>query len=188
MRPWADSLENVTRAFDDTIRSWVVAHQVPWVATFAQWVSTIGSVSPMVWLAVVAAILLYWRAGPPIALVVLLAPVTAVATYHSVRAVYHRARPAGLGHVVESTYSFPSAHCTTSAAVCGTLAYVLWRERLVSGLAALVFATFVPTLVGASRVYLDVHWATDVLGGWSAGLLIAALSAMLYNHTRVVRP
>ena len=85
---------------------------------------------------------------------------------------------------MDSSYSFPSGHATVSAAVCCTLAYVLWREGFVGRWTALAFAVVVPILVGVSRLYLNVHWATDVLGGWIVGLMIAALSAALYDHHR----
>ena len=51
-----------------------------------------------------------------------------------------------------------------------TLMYLLWRERLVSLLPAFLVGVGWPLLVGFSRVYLDLHWATDVLGGWLLGL------------------
>jgi undecaprenyl-diphosphatase len=47
-------------------------------------------------------------------------------------------------------------------------------------------AVLIALIVGFSRMYLDVHWATDVVGGWSIGLLIAALAAALYEHMRRV--
>lgn len=73
---------------------------------------------------------------------------------------------------------------TTSAAVCCTLAYVCWREGVVGAPAAFVLAIGPPLLIGASRVYLNVHWATDVLAGWTAGLFIAALAALVYDRVR----
>jgi undecaprenyl-diphosphatase len=75
------------------------------------------------------------------------------------------------------TQSFPSGHAMMSAAVYLTLAALLARtQRLprvkifIIGVAALITA-----LVGASRVYLGVHWPTDVLAGWVGGAAWAIL-------------
>ncbi len=83
-----------------------------------------------------------------------------------------RPRPRVGPILVRSTdFAFPSGHATQSAAVYGALAYVLsgcvrsWRPKVAFWTAALV----VVLLVGFSRVYLGVHWATDVLGGFALG-------------------
>jgi membrane-associated phospholipid phosphatase len=182
-----DVVHHETSAFDDGVRRWVLAHRPSTLLSFFHLVTTIGSVTPMVIYALVGAVVLWLKGRPLVASTVLVAPAAAVVAYLSLKNVFARTRPSGIGNVIEGTYSFPSAHATTSSAICCTLAYVFWRERLVSGAAAILFAVLVPLLVGMSRVYLDVHWATDVAGGWSAGLFIAALSAGLYNTSRRFR-
>ena len=182
-----DVLHHETSAFDNAVRTWVFAHRPAPLLSIFSWVTTIGSVSPMVVYAIIGAFVLWLRGRPLVASTVLVAPAAAVVVYLGLKNVFMRTRPSGIGNVFEGTYSFPSAHATTSAAICCTLAYVFWRERLVPGAVAILFAVLVPVLVGTSRVYLDVHWATDVLGGWSAGLFIAALSAGLYNTSRRYR-
>jgi membrane-associated phospholipid phosphatase len=61
---------------------------------------------------------------------------------------------------------------------------VFWREGLVRRATAIGFAVAVPLIVGLSRLYLDVHWATDVLGGWCLGFLIALVAAVVYDRYR----
>ena len=74
-------------------------------------------------------------------------------------------------------YGFPSGHAAAAAAVCGAAAWLCsvrmrsWRARTGIWAAAAMLAV----LVGVSRVYLGVHWATDVLGGWICGLLWLAV-------------
>ena len=177
-------LAHESTGFDAAIRAWVSSHRSSGAFAFFYWVTTLGQTRAMYGLSVAASLFLWYREKRAVAASVLIAPALAVAVYESVKRLYGRARPTGYANVSDTSFSFPSAHATAAAAVCCTLAYVLWREGLVGRASAVLLGVVVPLLVGVSRVYLDAHWATDVLGGWSAGVFIAALSAGLYNRTR----
>ncbi len=173
-----------TTQLDNSVRAWILAHQVSAVRNVFYAITVVGAPDPMILLAIAGAVLLWWVGRPRAALAVLVAPVGAMAAYELVKRGVGRARPPQSVHLIESGYSFPSAHATAATAICCTLAYVFWQEGWMSGGAALALAAVGPVLVGISRVYLDVHWTTDVLGGWSAGVTVAALSMALYQQMR----
>ena len=165
-----------TNSLDAAVRAWIVAHHTQTGLAIAAFVSKIGSVGPMRWVGMLAAVFFFARGRGRAMLSVAAAPWLALAVYAGTRRLLPRTRPPGAAGYHETASSFPSAHATTSAAVCCTLAYILWREQMLNARAALAIAIIPPLCIGLSRLYLDVHWTTDVLAGWLAGLVIAAVA------------
>lgn len=172
-----------TIALNCAVRSWMLAHQNPIAHRIFGWASAFGSFRFVFWMSVLVAcyLMVVGRRRGVVACV--LAPVLALTTYTGIRRFYQHARPPSAAGLAEATSSFPSAHATASTAVYCTLAYVLWRERMLPAPVALALAIVASVLIGVSRLYLDVHWATDVIGGWVAGILILAVAHLAYDRS-----
>jgi undecaprenyl-diphosphatase len=98
------------------------------------------------------------------------------------KAVMARARPDILDPlVIEHGFSFPSGHSTLSMTAYGILAVLVMRTRLPRGVRAAVVVALgtLVALIGLSRVWLGVHFPTDVLAGWTTGALVVAAYAAL---------
>lgn len=94
------------------------------------------------------------------------------------KAVFARPRPSVVPHLREVfTLSFPSGHALTSAVVFLTLGALLMHvaERRIVKFYCLAVALIATVLIGATRVYLGVHYPTDVLAGWMFGTSWALL-------------
>jgi len=179
-----DVFNKETAPFDEPIRSWVLAHQVPAVREAFLIITRVAAPSVIIPGTAALAAWLWRQRGLSIAGAVVMSPAVSLAIFSAVKRIYRRKRPEGGARLHELTYAFPSGHAAASAAVFGTASYVLWREGMLSrGVADSVAGTGA-LLIGASRVYLDVHWTTDVLGGWAVGSLVAAMSAAVYERVR----
>jgi undecaprenyl-diphosphatase len=95
---------------------------------------------------------------------------------------FDRPRPDIVPHeVYAASYSFPSGHSMLSALTYLTLGAILARshQRKLLKTYFLLLAVFLSGLIGVTRVYLGVHWPTDVLAGWTAGAVWALLCWLL---------
>jgi undecaprenyl-diphosphatase len=108
----------------------------------------------------------------------------AIIAHHAVKLVYPRPRPAIALSRGKTEAAFPSGHTADATAVVLTSAYLLVREGILPPSVALPLAIAIAFVTGISRVALGWHWGTDVLGGWLAGLAVAAGCAMLYEGMR----
>ena len=93
-----------------------------------------------------------------------------------------RARPDLVPHLVTvDSASFPSAHAMNSAVTFLTLGVLLSRTQQDRRLKVYLLATavFLTLIVGFSRIYLGVHWPTDVLAGWAVGAAWAILCSLV---------
>ena len=98
------------------------------------------------------------------------------------KAIIHRPRPDGFRLIAETGYSFPSGHSMIAMAFYGLLAWMVWhyeRDRLVRYLCVIGFGVVV-VAVGFSRIYLGVHYFTDVLAGFAVSLAWLCLYVRLF--------
>lgn len=135
--------------------------------------------------AVVGYLLVVRMFGPAIYVVVSLLMGTALSQL--LKSLYDRPRPDFVGHLVDThTASFPSGHATMSTVVYLTLAALI--VRLVDQTRVRVYvicvAILLALMVGVSRVYLGVHYPTDVAAGWALGAGWASLSWLVASLLR----
>ncbi|MFF2517613.1 phosphatase PAP2 family protein [Streptomyces sp. NPDC058086] len=103
----------------------------------------------------------------------------------SLKAAVGRARPVWPDPVDSAHYAaFPSGHAMTATVVCGLLLWLLQLYGAGRALrrTALALAVISVVGVGLTRVWLGVHWASDVLGGWLLGALVVALAVVAHER------
>ncbi|MFR1799482.1 MAG: phosphatase PAP2 family protein [Enterococcus casseliflavus] len=116
-----------------------------------------------------------------------LAPKTAVSIFivsaaaYLIKRIVRRDRPIDHRLVEEKDHSFPSAHAATSAAMYGTIALNLGQLVPSAVIPMTLLAILLSFMIGFSRVYLGIHFLTDVIGGWLLGAGVAGLVTLLMN-------
>lgn len=108
------------------------------------------------------------------ALALVLIPSLAILLLELLKYLFHRPRPS-MPLMPVGGYSFPSGHAFESVVIYGLMGYIVWRlwgkKRRQKALIILVVILLV-LATGIARVYLGVHYPSDVLAGWSAGLVV----------------
>ena len=162
--------------WDRPITNACVALRSPWIDRLALWASRLGS-TPVVLAAGAAGVLVAARRSRSIALIMLVTVAARPPVEWLLKEVVARPRPSGARLVAGTGYSYPSGHVLAAAAtwaflpvIVGLYVHRRWLWRALTTLAASVIV-----LVAWSRVWLGVHWTSDVIG--SLALAFLALSA-----------
>ncbi|MFP5288270.1 MAG: phosphatase PAP2 family protein [Thermoanaerobaculia bacterium] len=149
-----------------------------WVEEMERDFTALGGIPVLLLLTVAASTFLVLDGKHRAAVMVLVAVGGALLWSSLLKDGFQRPRPDLVPHGAHVyTASFPSAHSMMSAATYLTLGALLARvqPRRRLKIFLLVFAALLTFIVGCSRVYLGVHWPTDVLAGWTAGSVWALL-------------
>lgn len=167
-----EMMEGATARFDMSVRMWVHGFASPGMTAAMKFITELGSLGLFIAFAIALAAFLArgWKRGAMwLALSIAGAAILSVVLKHG----FHRPRPVPFFGVAPHSYSFPSGHSLFSLCFYGTLAGLinarvrsLWLRVLVWAAAALlVFA------IGLSRIYLGVHYPSDVVAGYLAALV-----------------
>jgi undecaprenyl-diphosphatase len=154
----------------------------PWLERAASDITALGGVPVLALVTLVATGFLLIIRRPAIALLVLVSAAGGTVVSFGLKLFFARMRPDLVPHQVDVfTSSFPSSHAMMSAMIYLTLGALLARvqkQRRIKAYIMLV-SVLLAILIGASRVYLGVHWPTDVLAGWMVGSAWAMLCGTL---------
>lgn len=158
---------------DEPALGWLIGQRTEELTLAMRTATVLGSVTAVIVIGALAQLLVAWwsrRPWPLIATTVAL--VGAGIIVRTIKALVGRARPPASGELVSANgLSFPSGHTVGATVVFGVLGYFAFRlvqRRLLRGLAVCAAAALI-VLVGISRMYLGVHWLTDVVAGWTIG-------------------
>jgi undecaprenyl-diphosphatase len=165
-----------------------------WLHEAGRDLTALGGVAVLTLITVAVAGFLWLRRMFGAMLLVLAATLGGLAASSALKSTFERTRPNLVPHLsMVYTSSFPSGHSMLSATVYLTLGALLGRFVQPLRLKAyfLLVALILTFLVGVSRVYVGVHYPTDVLAGWSAGLawaLVCWLGARALQKRGTVEP
>jgi undecaprenyl-diphosphatase len=176
-------LEGELRTVDVAVRDWVLENRTPAGIVVFEGITLLGAKELLVPLGLIVGWKLFRESkGWGWALIVVFCALASAEFVGILKRVYGVTRPAG-GIERSMGLSFPSGHSSGSAALMIFLGYVAVRHRVSPWIVAPVVALVV-FLVGLSRVYLDMHWTSDVIGGWAIGAAFGIGSCALYELVR----
>src|SRR3954469_2745286 len=163
--------------FDDVGSKWVQSFATPGLTSFLRLATRLGSTVGLTAVGIVIiAIFLYMRRLDYIGLLLLVMAGQGLLQY-GFKNIFERRRPEPLfNYVIGDTPSFPSGHALASMCFFGLLAYIFTLNvGSPTKRAAIWFAAIaIILLVGFSRIYFDVHYPSDVIAGYLAGVIWAS--------------
>lgn len=184
-----EMLEGETRGFDEAVRSFVHRFAAPALTSLMQSASFLGS-TIFLTISGSGVFVLFWLLKRRQA-----ATLFAVTMFGSsillftLKTVFHRTRPEPFfDGLLPASYSFPSGHSLLSLCFYGALAAIITARIERRWLTAIIWisAVFLIALIGLSRIYLGVHYPSDVLAGYAAAFVwvTAVASADRFRRAR----
>jgi undecaprenyl-diphosphatase len=172
-----------TLAFDTVVREFIYGLRSGGLTVLLKTITYLGNAQTVTLICCIFLVVPRSRLtfGVPLSVSSLLA----VSIQKVLKTAFHRQRPDLTLHLIsQGGYSFPSGHSFTVLIFYGMMIYLCRRyikDRRMANLITVLLSCLI-AVIGFSRVYLGVHYPTDVLGGWSLGIsmLMVFISGLLF--------
>ncbi|MFQ6397970.1 phosphatase PAP2 family protein [Nocardia sp. KC 131] len=173
---------------DTSTLHWFTGHRSSGWTMIARAITTAGDPAGLAVISLLFASFLAWRLRSMVPMVLILGVVAVASTASTIsKVVVGRTRPPGAVQLMtETDFSYPSGHVTGTAALAGAvlLVYLGARPRILRAIAATLLVVLVVAVVAVVRLYLGVHWLTDVIGGGLLGCSIVLIGAVVHPYLR----
>ena len=184
-----DVVEGESRRFDETILLFIHGYTPGWLDGPLRLVTALGYYWVVLPLLVVAVYAFYRKGRKISAALLAVSTLGGMVLTTTLKSLFQRSRPELFDSGYEASfYSFPSGHATTAAGFYGTLALlVAWRLTGFRRWAVAAAGVALVLLIGFSRLYLGVHYPTDVIAGFLAAPLWVITVGISYFLWRTFR-
>ncbi|MBO9129466.1 phosphatase PAP2 family protein [Bacillus sp. 165] len=170
--------------FDNTIISFIQGLETPTLTSIMKFFTFIGAGLPIVFLSLAIILFLYKVLHHRRELILFVWVVIGSALLNRIlKIIFHRARPT-IHRIVEANgFSFPSGHSMAAFSLYGIVTFLLWKHvKSSAGRVIFILSSGIMILaIGISRIYLGVHYPSDVLGGYLASGSWLAVSIWTYQ-------
>lgn len=163
---------------DRKISATIIKKRNPFLNKIMRFFTELGGVIPTLIICALVVILPIMRNSIARQVGITVVPVVILGFF--IKRIIGRVRPSGARLVEEKDPSFPSAHSMTAAALYGSIALNSLAITPSYHNTLLTVCAFLFFMIGISRVYLGIHYFTDVVGGWSLGYAAALLVNILF--------
>ncbi|MEP6494277.1 MAG: phosphatase PAP2 family protein [bacterium] len=174
---------------DLAVTNWLQLHGTERGETIFWWVSLLGAPVLIGTVCVVTGVFVFRRDWRNLA--VLATTCAGGAILNAVlKLAFHRERPTFAAEFVTGSWSFPSGHAMDSLIVYGLFSYWIGRAFPTSRVLVRIGATVLVLAIGFARIYLGVHYLSDVLAGYCAGFvwLVVSITAYQFAERRGIGP
>jgi undecaprenyl-diphosphatase len=181
--------EGATQVFDDRVMTWMGQHRIDWLEQALVEVTALGTGVVVLSIVGVSAMFLWLTRHKYSAALLLVSTTGGIILNNVLKLFFMRERPRAFEWAAHaSSSSFPSGHAMSAAIVYATVGYLAARlqKRRWARWLTLAFAMVLIVLICASRVYLGVHYPTDVLAGLVLGLAWAGFCMATLEAVQVL--
>ena len=170
--------------FDVTIMELVHSNINPLILFIMRFISFIGSEKFVIPVAAMIISYTLIKKNYYISKLLLLSTLGSSLTNSLLKQIFQRARPLEYFLVEQGGLSFPSGHAMVTMTFYSTIAFLLANKLQDNRKKVLIYfiTSVMICLMGISRIYLGVHWPTDIIGGYLAGYIFYYLSIRLINE------
>lgn len=170
-------------AIDHSLLTWVGQHTNGALDTACTAVTQLAEWPVVLGFAAVLVGVLYRRHQTSLVIMTAVALLGSMAINTVLKHLFSRARPELWEHLVhESSFAFPSGHAMASMTLALVIVHVGWHSRW--RLAASILAAAYVLIIGFTRLYLSVHYPSDILGGWLAAAAWVLLVISIHSGSK----
>jgi membrane-associated phospholipid phosphatase len=169
--------------FDSVIITYIQGYISAPVTSVMLWITFLGSTKWVAIITLLMVILLFIMRHRLLSIYLALTVAIGAGVFNQVlKYIFKRARPDIHRVIQEQGYSFPSGHSMGSMILYGSLAFILFKlyKHLWAKIVGAFLAVLLILCVGISRIYLGVHYPSDVVGGYSAGAVWVIISIVAF--------